>query len=123
MSNTIEVDGLVYGEHTIRELRALCDRQDKTIVELSEHQARANDVNRRCIQQRDESRAALAASQQEVERLRALLSSLRDLSMEPGHQLQRSYATEQWESGRVAGFRECAQVVARRIAKEGGVEP
>lgn len=56
----IDVDGLLVGEAMVREMRDLIARQDKTIVELSDHQARANDVNRRCLAERDAALRQLA---------------------------------------------------------------
>jgi hypothetical protein len=45
-----------------------------------------------------------------------VVQKLRELPMQPGHQLQRSYATEHFEHGRVTGFRECARYVELALA-------
>ncbi len=70
MSNTIDIDGLIVGEAMVREMRDLIARQDNTIVELSYHQARANDVNRRCLVERDAANAKLARYERVVEAAR-----------------------------------------------------
>lgn len=78
----IDIDGLLVGEAYVRELRDLCARQDKTIVEVSAHQERANEVNRECIRQRDAAIAQLHDARLATNHVVASLMAERDANLQ-----------------------------------------